>query len=342
MNDAKKGVAVIFGGGGFIGTFFARHILAHSGYSKVYLFDVYSPQDGDTAFNQEASANTYIQFIQGDVRERIDWMPPEPISLIANFAAVHREPGHQDHEYYECNLPGAENVCNWAVRVDCNRIIFTSSIAPYGPSEEVKDEHSIPVPETAYGGSKLAAEKIHQIWQAGDSNRQLVIVRPGVVFGPGEGGNVSRLIKAVLGGYFFYMGNKKTRKAGIYVKELCETMVWVLNSKKFKSEGFTLYNATMNPGPSIEEYVKEIKNVAGIRRYVPNLPSPILLMAAYLIELVAKPFGISHPFSPVRVKKLIRSNNIIPTYLAENEYKFKFTLEEALIDWKKECPEEWK
>jgi hypothetical protein len=138
------------------------------------------------------------------------------------------------------------------------------------------------------------------------------------------------------------MGNKKTRKAGIYVKELCETMVWVLNSKKFKSEGFTLYNATMNPGPSIEEYVKEIKNVAGIRRYVPNLPSPILLMAAYLIELVAKPFGISHPFSPVRVKKLIRSNNIIPTYLAENEYKFKFTLEEALIDWKKECPEEWK
>ena len=115
-----------------------------------------------------------------------------------------------------------------------------------------------------------------------------------------------------------------------------------MNSQKSQSEGYTLYNATMNPGPSIEEYVNEIKDVAGIRRYVPNLPSPILLMAAYLIELVAKPLGISHPFSPVRVKKLIRSNNIIPTYLAENEYKFKFTLEEALIDWKKEYPEEWK
>jgi len=226
--------------------------------------------------------------------------------------------------------------------MDCNRIIFTSSIAPYGPSEELKDENSIPVPETAYGGSKLVAEKIHQIWQAGDSNRQLVIVRPGVVFGPGEVGNVSRLIRAILGGYFFYMGNKKTRKAGIYVKELCATMIWALNSQKSKYKGLTLYNAAMNPGPSLEEYVNEIKNVAGISRYVPNLPSPILLIAAYLIELVAKPFGISHPFSPVRVKKLLRSNNIKPTYLVENEYKFKYTLEEALIDWKKECPEEWK
>lgn len=334
--------AVIFGGVGFIGSFFAEYLISKAGYTKVYLFDNCTSLDKYTEVKQRITAMVGIHFIHGDVRERIDWMPAEPISLVANFAAVHREPGHQDHEYYECNLLGAEKVCNWAARVDCNRIIFTSSIAPYGPSEEVKDEHSLPVPETAYGGSKLAAEKIHQVWRAGDSNRQLVIVRPGVVFGPGEGGNVSRLIKAILGGYFFYMGNKKTRKAGIYVKELCETMIWVLNSQKSQSEGYTLYNATMNPGPSIEEYVNEIKDVAGIRRYVPNLPSPILLIVAYLIELVAKPLGINHPFSPVRVKKLIRSNNIIPTYLAENEYKFKFTLKEALIDWKKEYPEEWK
>ena len=86
---------------------------------------------------------------------------------------------------------------------------------PYGTSEVTKDESSLPVPACAYGGSKLAAEKIHLCWQNGDSaDRHLVIVRPGVVFGPGEGGNVSRLVKAVLHRYFFYMGNKDTRKAG--------------------------------------------------------------------------------------------------------------------------------
>ena len=45
--------------------------------------------------------------------------------------------------------------------------------------------------------------------------RKLLIVRPGVVFGPGEGGNVSRLIKAVIKRYFIYIGNRKTRKAGV-------------------------------------------------------------------------------------------------------------------------------
>lgn len=55
-----------------------------------------------------------------------------------------------------------------------------------------------------------------------------MIARPGAVFGPDERGNVSRLIKAVFGRYFFYMGNRDTRKAGTYVKELCNAMLWVL------------------------------------------------------------------------------------------------------------------
>ena len=136
-------------------------------------------------------------------------------------------------------MKGAENVCSWADQVGCNRIIFTSSIAPYGPAEEPKDEQSLTVPVTAYGSSKLAAEKIHIAWQHKDiEDRQLVIVRPGVVFGPGEGGNVSRMIKAVLHRYFFYMGNAQTRKAGIYVKELCHAMIWVLQKQEETGESF--------------------------------------------------------------------------------------------------------
>lgn len=104
----------------------------------------------------------------------------------ANFAAVHREPGHDDYEYYQSNLLGAEDVCAWVEKVDCNRFIFTSSIPPYGPSEEEKDETSLPVPATPYGGSKLAAEKIHQTWQVGnDTRHRLDTVRPSVVFGVG-------------------------------------------------------------------------------------------------------------------------------------------------------------
>jgi GlcNAc-P-P-Und epimerase len=334
--------AVIFGGSGFIGTFFARHLIDEQGFEKVYLFDNEQISHKEFKFRKEM-VNSYsqIKMVEGDVRKTIEWIPYDSMDLIANFAAVHREPGHEDHEYYECNLLGAENVCNWAERVGCKKIIFTSSIAPYGPSEEVRDELSIPVPKTAYGGSKLAAEKIHKIWQAKKEEHQLVIVRPGVVFGPGEGGNVSRLIKAVHKRYFFYMANRNTRKAGVYIKELCRAMMWVMNSDKAKVDGVTLFNMSMNPGPSIEEYVNSIAKVSKMKIWIPNVPSVLLFTAAYLIDFIAKPLGLNHPFSPVRIRKLIRSNNIIPTYLADNGYDYKYTLDEAFADWKKDCPEEW-
>lgn len=335
--------AVIFGGTGFIGSFFARFLLDRRRVDKVYLVDVEPLDRKVSAFRRVLiGADEDIEVIIGDVRQPIVWAPTESVELIANFAAVHREPGHEDFEYYETNLLGAENVCAWAERVGCNRLIFTSSISPYGPSEAVKDERSLPVPATAYGGSKLAAEKIHQIWQAkDDANRRLVIVRPGVVFGPGEGGNVSRLIKAVLHRYFFYMGNRATRKAGVYVKELCNAMWWVLQQQEAKGERVSLFNMSMNPGPSIEEYVNAVCTVAGVKRTVPAVPYPLLLTAAYAIDTIARPLGISHPFSPVRIRKLVRSNNILPTYLVENGYPYQYTLESAFADWKQSCPEEW-
>lgn len=335
--------AVVFGGTGFIGTFFARFLLDQGIVGKVYLYDIEPVERKISGFRRTLVASSPgLIFVQGDVRKPISWQPEESVQLIANFAAVHREPGHEDFEYYQTNLLGAENVCTWAEKVGCDRIIFTSSISPYGPSEEVKDERSLPVPATAYGGSKLAAEKIHQIWQAKDDvKRRLVIVRPGVVFGPGEGGNVSRLIKAVLHRYFFYMGNRDTRKAGVYVKELCSAMWWVLQQQEAKGEHISLFNMSMNPGPSIEEYVNAVCKVAGVERTVPGVPYRLLLAASYVIDAVAKPLGINHPFSPVRIRKLVRSNNILPTYLVENGYPYLYTLESALADWKQSCPEEW-
>lgn len=334
--------AAIFGGAGFIGTFFACHLIEDHGFKKVFLYDHISIDDKEFEFRKKmVSTFPQIEMIKGDVRKTINWIPSETIDLVANFAAVHREPGHEEYEYYESNLLGSENVCDWTERAGCKKIIFTSSIAPYGPSEEVRDERSIPVPTSAYGGSKLAAEKIHQIWQAKEEQRQLVIVRPGVVFGPGEGGNVSRLIKAIRKRYFFYMANRNTRKAGIYVKELCRAMMWVLMNEKSKSEGVSLYNMSMNPGPSIEEYVNSIARTSGMKVWIPSVPSALLFIIAYSIDFIAKPLRIKHPFSPIRIRKLIRSNNILPTCLVENGYEYKYTLDEAFIDWKKDCPEEW-
>ena len=66
-----------------------------------------------------------------------------------------------------------------------------------------------------------------------------------------------------------------------------------------------------------------------------------MLTLSRILDLFLSVFNINHPFSPVRIKKLVNSNNVISSYARENNYSYIYDLDSALEDWKKECPEEW-
>lgn len=345
MDEISNGnCAVIFGGNGFIGAFLAESLGRSGRYRKIYLFDHEALETKHNRFRLDMVRSTPgATEVLGDVRQPIKWMPQEKVDFVANLAAVHREPGHLIHEYYETNVLGAEHVCEWADRANARSIAFTSSIAPYGLSDEKRDESSLPVPTSAYGGSKLVAEKIHLAWLNEDrARRVLTIVRPGVVFGPGEGGNVSRLIQAVMRRYFFYMGNKNTRKAGVYVKELVDALLWVHQQQIEKQDPYALFNMSMEPAPSIRDYVDAVCDTAGIKRHVPEVPYSLLLFASHSISLVAGLVGMRQLFSPVRVRKLVQPNYIVPSYLLSSDYAFKYNLTSAFRDWQALCPDDWK
>ncbi|MFP5227530.1 MAG: NAD-dependent epimerase/dehydratase family protein [Acidobacteriota bacterium] len=339
MSPDSTRIAVLFGGTGFIGSHLAMHWLRENLADRVILVDVNPPRrEPWTAPLQEALQNGRAEFVSWDVRQPIpDSLLPNA-GLIFNLAAVHREPGHLAHEYFETNLRGAENVCAWAAATGCERMVFTSSIAPYGPSEEMRDEDSLPVPDSPYGSSKLAAEKMHMAWQAACSRRKLLILRPGVVFGPGEGGNVTRLVRSLVKGYFLYMGNRQTRKAGGYVKEMCRVVRFGLEYQDQSGESVTLLNFSLDPPPALETYVAAIRKVAGIRRSPLSVPRSLLLGIAYPIHGIASTFGIRQPINPVRVRKTFRSTSIDPKRLRELGYNWHYTLETALLDWKNDLP----
>ena len=332
--------AVIFGGTGFIGTFFAKQLIECEGYDQIYLCD-YKTKGNKNYIDSYIFKNEKIKIINIDIREKINLELDTNIDLICNFAAIHREPGHEYHEYFQTNLKGAENVCNWADKIGCKNIIFTSSVAPYGGTELEKTENTMPMPDTAYGISKLVAEKIHQIWQKDDDNKKLITIRPGVVFGPGEDGNVPRLIKAIKNNYFFYTGNKDTVKAGVYIKELCLALAWSINFQSASDKNYILFNMSMYPMPTIEEYANTIQLVLNKKSLIINIPFNLLLISSYIINPLINFFQPEHPFKPTRIKKLIKSNNIKPDFLLKNGYKFKYSLDTAMRDWKKDAPSDW-
>jgi GlcNAc-P-P-Und epimerase len=334
---------VIFGGTGFIGTHVAQYLLREGFTGRVVLADIRSPRTESYAADLAAAlASGTASYVALDVRKPItlDALPTRA-DLVLNLAAVHREPGHRPGEYFETNLKGAENVCAWASTVGCERMVFTSSISPYGPSEERKDEGALPVPETPYGSSKLAAEKIHLAWQSASPSRKLLILRPGVVFGPGEGGNVTRLIRSLVRGYFFYTGNRQVRKAGGYVKELCLVTRFGLEHLEQAPEQSALLNFGFDPAPKLEDFVNAISSAAGIRRHPFSVPRSILLGISYPIDLAARIARIQQPVDPVRIRKLLRSNWVEPQRLRELGYEWKFNLESAFRDWKRDYPSDF-
>jgi len=310
--------SIIFGGEGFISQHLAN-LLA----PKTKSFDL-------------LGNNKSTDFC--DVRDPIRF-ETDHTSIIYNLAAIHKTPGHAYHEYFETNIKGAENICAFARENNINTIVFTSSIAPYGTWEDEKTEDSLPLPTSAYGSSKLVAEEIHKRWQAEKPNeRNLIIVRPGVVFGQNEGGNFSRLYRAMKKGQFFYPGRKDTKKAAIYVKDLVRIMVEMADKE---NPGVHLYNTVYTPVHSIQEICETMAKVTGVKEPKFKIPAGVLTFAAASINVFGKMIGKTFDgIHPDRVKKLMVSTNINGQKLLDHGYKMEFSLEEAIADWYSDCNQE--
>ncbi len=298
---------IIFGGSGFIGTHLI-HLLKNEVVTekdKIYVLDIVMPGE-EGVVPGIVEKNEGVEYIRLDVRNPIDFdFKPTEDDIIFNFAAVHRTPGHEDYEYFETNIKGAENVVEFAERYGIKKILFTSSIAPYGAAEELKKETTLPTPNTPYGISKLVAEKIHEKWQAVDSKRELTIVRPGVVYGKGEHGNFTRLYWGIRKRYFFYTGRRDTIKACIYVKELVRFMKYRMIDNSYP--GVDVFNCTFEPAYRIDEICETIMKATDMKRHIMLIPSWLLMTAARILGPIGgKKVGIH----PARVKKLMISTNI--------------------------------
>lgn len=325
---------IIFGGSGFIGTHLI-HLLksecVKSG-DKIYDLDIVMPGE-EGVVPGIVEKNDGVEYIRLDVRKPIEFdFEPTKDDVIFNLAAVHRTPGHPDHAYFETNIYGAENVTAFAEKHGIRKILFTSSIAPYGAAEELKTEDTLPTPNTPYGISKLVAEKIHQIWQAKETGRELTIVRTGIVYGKGEHGNMTRLYNGQKKRYFFYAGRKDTVKACIYVKELVRFFKYRMIDNDFPGVG--IYNCTFEPAYNIEQICETMQAATGMKRHIPLVPGGLLMTAATILGPIGgKKVGIH----PARVKKLMVSTNICGKKLAASGYKFHYNFEDTFKDWFEDC-----
>lgn len=318
----QNGRIIIVGGSGFVGT----HLQSFFRDSKVFVADIVPPRSRDDR----------VSFIHWDIRSPFTAFRnlPDKIDLIVNLAAVHKSPGHPSHEYFETNILGARHVCDLAKKVQCNQIVFTSSISVYGAGEDEKTEESLTTPDIPYGVSKIVAESVHREWQVDDKqNRALTVLRPAVVFGRGEGGNFTRLATTLRKKIFVYPGRKDTIKSWIYVKDLCR----IITDHRLKEPGIATFNVCFPTKTTTEDICRAFHDTLSYK--MPRLTVPLFMLntGAFFLNRINTPFIRSLGLDPDRIVKLVCSTNISPARLVEINYAFRYDLNSAILDWKNDC-----
>jgi nucleoside-diphosphate-sugar epimerase len=335
VKSGKNNCVAVIGGAGFIGRWLIRGFLESFEDSLIVVFDKADPREFDHKFEGVAGRER-ISFYQVDVNEESSVVCSQwsnELDLIINLAAVHREPGHAPFEYYQTNVNGAIWACELADHTSCRRIIFSSSIAVYGGSDSVVSENSEPRPGSDYGMSKYLSEKIHVNWAAQNTDRHLLILRPGVVFGSGEGGNVERLIRSSLVPVFPDVSGFSAKKSCIYVRELVNICVsWAGDC--LETGGCVIFNAVFPDSPSLKQFRKAIAKVKGQRLFLIPVPFNCIYFSVLILERTLRLFPfIKSRVSAERLKKML-VNNAIETRLGRGvAYSFQWTLEDALKDY---------
>ena len=119
------------------------------------------------------------------------------IHLAARVHVMEEDAADPLAEFRRVNVAGTERLARQAASAGVRRLVFLSSVKVNGEGREASyTEDDPPAPEDPYGISKQEAEdRLRQV--SAETNLEVVIVRPPLVYGPGVKANFRRLLETV-------------------------------------------------------------------------------------------------------------------------------------------------
>jgi nucleoside-diphosphate-sugar epimerase len=305
---------IIFGGSGFIGTETCRKLHLSSIDFKI------ADKNRSRLFNKNCLiADVRDYHLSKNINYRA--------TAIVNLAAEHTDDVVPRSLYDDVNVIGANNVCDFAKKRKINTLVFTSSVAIYGFAPLGTDESGKVSPFNDYGRTKWEAEQIYKSWHAADpKNRTLVIIRPTVVFGERNRGNVFNLLKQIASGKFVMVGNGKNRKSMAYVENVAAFIEYSLNFKP----GIHIYNYIDKPDFTMNELVARVNRTLSRSEKIKfRLPYIVGLAVGKFFDLIALVTGKKLAISSIRVKKFC-ANSVYESAIAETGFVPPVDLHDAI------------
>ena len=307
---SKSEIAIV-GGAGFLGSRISKRLNETNKFFKIY--------------DLKKEKKDECIFIDVEDQESLDQLADA--NIIINLAAVHRDDVLPISKYDDVNVQGAENVCNAARKFNIKKIIFTSSVAIYGFAKPNTDESGDPNYFNDYGRSKYLAEQVYKKWLNEDhENRSLVIVRPTVIFGEGNRGNVYNLLNTVAKKRFVMFGDGKNKKSMAYVENVAAFIEYCLTFKN----GLHIYNYIDKPDFDMNTLISVSRGeLFGKKNIGFRLPIRLGLLVGIFFDLVSKISRKNLPISSIRIKKFLGTTQFSSS-IVNTDFIPPVTLEEGL------------
>lgn len=302
---------LIIGGSGFIGSYLIKELNV----KKSINFD----KNQSPFFPEITTVGNILD------KEALDNAFKEVESVIL-LAAEHKDDVSPTSLYYDVNVNGTKNVLNAMDKHNVKKLIFTSSVAVYGLNKENPNENFEVDPFNHYGKSKWLAENEIKLWYKNSKDKSIMIIRPTVVFGERNRGNVYNLLKQIVLKRFIMVGNGNNKKSMAYVRNLVS---FIKTCNKETKKGLNIVNYADKPDLTMTNFVNLIKENMGHKKNNFKIPFFVGFFIGCIFDLVSYITNRKFRISSVRIKKFCSKTEFDSSKL-NKIFKAPYTIQEGL------------
>lgn len=310
--DKNMTKITVIGGSGFVGTNFCQKLA-----DRQINFEII-----DIKISQRFAEKCKL----ADVRDIDSLRKTITGDVVVHLAAVHRDDIRDKSEYYHTNVDGTENVSQVCSEKGIKKIVFTSSVAVYGFAKPGTDEAGVIAPFNEYGRTKYEAEEKLRVWHKKGGN-DLIIVRPTVIFGEGNRGNVFNLLSQIASGKFVMVGSGQNPKSMAYIGNIVAFLEKCVETNK----NYAVYNYIDTPDFDMNTLIRHVrKTLKGKDAIGMRLPYWLGLIMGYVADAMTTITGKSLPLSSIRVKKFVSSTAFASAKHELDSFESPYALHEGI------------
>jgi len=225
--------------------------------------------------NIPASWESAVKMYEGDITKKGFLKgTSDDVDVIFHLAAyVHKETisGEEKKQAHEVNVEGIKNLLE-SVGPSVKHVILCSSVSVYGNTEGVViDETTQTKPITPYGRTKLESEEILKKWGK-EKGIKTTSLRLPLVYGPGNKGNIHKLIEAIDQNHFVMIGKGADKRSMVYVGNVVDAALSVVDCDSADGQ---VYLVTDGIDYSIRELCETIARE--LNKKLPSFYIPLII-----------------------------------------------------------------